>query len=137
MSTLDLTPIVQPILEIAGTVATGLIAVYVPKLVTAFSTRTGIQLTEQQRQTVLGSVQTAAGEIETMLDQDALQIAHINVANSTVLAKAQAAVDAVPAAAAALGVTPAGMARMIVGAVDTGSRTATAAPAAAPALRAV
>lgn len=125
---LDLTPIVQPILAVLGVVSTGLLAIYVPRALTAFQTRTGIMLTDQQRAAVLGAVQTAAGVLETRMDQGTLQAAHITVANPVVLAQAQAAINAVPRAAAALGMTTDGVARMIVGAVDTAPRVV-AAPA--------
>ena len=119
----DLTPIVQPILAAAGAVIAGLAAVYVPKAIAAFETRTGIQLTENQRQTVKGAVDTAAGVLETALDQGAAKVEHIAVGTTQVQTQAQAVINAVPDAAAALGLTVAGVSRMIVGAVDTGSRT--------------
>lgn len=125
MSTLDLTPIVQPILAALGLVITGLLGVYVPKAISAFEKRTGIMLTDQQRATMLGAVQTAAGVLETDLDKGALKVAHISVSNPAVLAQASAAIAAVPVAAAALGVTPDSVARMIVGAVDTASHSPT------------
>lgn len=124
MSTVDLTPIVQPILALAGTAIAGLLAVYVPKAISAFEKRTGIMLTDQQRATVMGAVQTAAGVIETDLDKGALAISHVNISNSAIRAQATAAIAAVPDAAAALGVTPDSVARMIVGAVDTGAHGA-------------
>ena len=117
----DLTPVVQPMLATAGTVIAALLAIYVPKAIAAFTAWTGVALTEQQRAQVLGSVQTAAGMIETKLDQGALNAAHVNVANDDIRAEAQAAIAAVPRAAAALGMTVDGVSRMIVGKVDTGA----------------
>jgi hypothetical protein len=118
---LDFSAVVQPILAVIGTVIAGLLTVYVPKALAAFQARTKIQLTDQQRATVLGAVRTAAGVIETTLDQGALRLAHVNVTNATVRDEATAAINAVPVAAAALNMTVDGMARMIVGAVDTGA----------------
>jgi hypothetical protein len=115
----DLSPIVQPILAVTGAVITGLLAIYVPKGIAAFQTYTGIQLTDQQRAIILGAVQTAAGNLETQLDQGALRVAHINIANATVRSEAVAAINAVPDAMAALNMTTDGVARMIVGKVDT------------------
>jgi len=46
-------------------------------------------------------------------------LAHIDIANPAVRAEAANAINAVPNAAAALGMTVDGVARMIVGAVDT------------------
>lgn len=116
---LDLTPIVQPILAVIGAVIAGLLAIYVPRALTLLQARTKIELTDQQRATVLGAVQTAAGMIETRLDQGVLQVARIDIANPTVRAEAAAAISAVPLAAAALTMTVDGVARMIVGAIDT------------------
>ena len=128
---LDLTPVFQPVLETAGLAVAGLIGIYVPKCLAAFEARTGIMLSEQQRQVVLGAVQTAAGVIETRLDQGAMQLAHIDVGNPAVLAEAHALLSAVPEAGRAMGLTPDAVARMIVGRIDTASRMP-AAPVAVP-----
>jgi hypothetical protein len=116
---LDLSVILQPILEVVGIVIAAMLSVFVRRLLAAFQTRTGIQLTELQRATVLGAVQTAAGTIETRLDQGVMRVSHVDVGNPIVRSEAAAALNAVPAAAAALNVTVDGVARMIVGAVDT------------------
>jgi hypothetical protein len=116
---LDLTPIVQPILAVAGSVIAALLAIYVPKALAAFTARTGIMLTELQRAQILGAVQTAAGTIETKLDQRILNASHVNVANDDVRAEAASAIAAVPDAMAGQGMTQAGVARMIVGRVDS------------------
>ena len=129
MSAVDLTPITTPIMTVLGTIITGLLVIYVPKALDVFQRLAGVQLTEQQRQTILGAVQTAAGKIETKLDQGMLQVSHVTVDNPTVQGEAQAAINAVPTAAAALGMTVGGVARMIVGRADTASH-GVAAPAA-------
>jgi hypothetical protein len=115
----DLTSITQPILTVLGTIITGLLVIYVPKALDAFQKWAGVQLTEQQRQTILGSVQTAAGKIETKLDQSLLNVSHVTVDNPIIRQEAQSAIAAVPTAAAALGMTEDSVARMIVGRVDT------------------
>jgi hypothetical protein len=121
VSTLDLSPILTPLTQIAGIAITGLLAIYIPKALAAFQARTGIQLTDQQRATVLGAVQTAAGNLETKLDQGVIKVAQINVNNPAIQAQAQAAINAVPDAMKALNMTPDSVARMIVGKADTGS----------------
>jgi hypothetical protein len=123
-STLDLSAIVQPLLAVIGTVISGLLAIYVPRGLAAFQARTGIELTDQQRAVVLGAVRTAAGVVETKLDQGVMRADHVEVANPMVRAEAVAAINAVPAAAAALNMTVNGVARMIVGAVDTAAHGA-------------
>lgn len=125
---IDLTPILQTLVAIAATVLTGLAGIYVPKAIAAFQERTGVVLTENQRQTILGAVQTAAGVLETKLDQGAIAVAHVNVTDPRVQDIARQAINAVPVAAAALGMTVDSVARMVVGAVDTGSHGATPAP---------
>jgi hypothetical protein len=129
---LDLSVIVQPILAVTGAVIVSLLAIYVPKALAAFQARTEIQLTDQQRATVLGAVRTAAGMVETLLDQGAMRVAHVDIANPTVRAEAAAAINAVPLAAAALNMTVNGVARMIVGAVDTGAHGAMAPASVSP-----
>lgn len=119
MASVDLTPIIEPIIALIGATITGLIAVYVPRALNAFEKRTGIQLTENQRKTVQDAVGTAAGVLETDLDKGALRVAHININNPEIQKQAQAVINAVPKDAAALGMTVDGVARMIVGATNT------------------
>lgn len=127
---LDFQVIVQPILEVIGLAIAAFITTYVPRVIAAFEARTGIQFTEQQRAIMLGSVQTSAGELQTLIDQKALDIAHVNVSNPVILAKARGAIDAVSNASKALGMTEAGVARMLVGRLDTSA--ANNVPAVAP-----
>jgi len=119
MSTIDLSPILTPIIQIVGIVVGLLVTAYVPIALAAFQKRTGIQLTDQQRATVLGAVQTAAGTLETKLDQGVVKVAQINVGDSAVAEQAQKAINAVPDAMKALGMTQDSVARIIVGKVDT------------------
>lgn len=126
-TTIDLTPIVQPILAVIGAVIAGLLAIYAPRALDAFAARTKIQLTDQQRAAFLGAVQTGAGVIETQLDQGILKVAHVDVANPAIRDEARAVINAVPIAAGALNMTIDGTARMIVGAIDTGAHGSTTA----------
>jgi hypothetical protein len=121
---IDLSAIVQPILAITGAVISGLLAIYVPRGLATFQARTGIELTDQQRAVVLGAVRTAAGVLETRLDQGVIRVSHVEIANPVVRTEAIAAINAVPNAAAALNLTVEGVARMIVGAVDTAAHGA-------------
>ena len=116
--------VVQPLFAVIGTVIAGVLAIYVPRALAAFEARTRIVLTDQQRATVLGAVQTAAGMIETTLDQGAMLMAHVGIASPAVRAEAANAIKMVPVAAGALNMTVDGMARMIVGAVETRRRVA-------------
>ncbi len=125
---IDLTPIIQPILAVIGAVIASVLAIYIPKALAAFQARTGIQLTDQQRATVLGAVQTAAGVVETKLDQKALSVAQVTVRDPIIRAEALQVIVAVPNAAAALGMTVDGVSRMIVGKVDTAAHGPVAPP---------
>lgn len=116
----DFSAIIQPILAAVGAIIAGFIASYAPKALAAFQDRTKIQLTENQRQTILGAVRTAAGKLETQLDQGILKAGHITVSNPAVAKEVQAAINAAPGAMAALDMTPEKVASMVVGSVNTG-----------------
>ena len=122
-TTLDLTAVVQPLLAVAGLVIAGYIAKYLGRLLEVANAHFHLNLTDQQIAAFTAAVQTAAGVVETMIDQKAMSVAHVTVTNDGIRAQAQAIVDAAPEAAAMLNLTEAGVAKMIVGAVDTGSRT--------------
>jgi hypothetical protein len=96
-----------------------MLKIYVPMAIDAFNRRTGIHQTEEQRANLIALVNTAAGQIETKLDQGVMSVAHVHVDNPTVLAAAQNLVALAPVVTANLGVTADGVAAMIVGAVDT------------------
>lgn len=119
MGSVDLTTIIQAFEGVLATVITGLIITYVPKALAAFQAHTGVVLTENQRQTFLDATKTAAGILETRLDQGLMSIEHINITNAAVAAQAQAVINAVPRAAAALGMTQAATTRILIGMVDT------------------
>ena len=121
---IDLTPLLAPVLQIAGIAASAVIGIYFPKAIAAFEARTHVQLTDQQVTAIRGAIATSAGILETQIDQGVLSVAHIQVGSPAVEAQAQALINAVPRASAALGLSIPDVARMIVGAVDTGSRTA-------------
>lgn len=131
----DLSAIMQPIFAVIGTVIAGVLAIYAPKALAAFQAQIGLQLTDQQRATVLGAVRTAAGMIETTLDQGAMRGAHVDIANPAVRAEAVNAINAVPVAAAALNMTVDSIARMIVGAVDISTHGIATAVATTAAIR--
>lgn len=119
MSSVDLTTIIQAFEGVLATVITGLIITYVPKALAAFQAHTGVVLTENQRQTFLDAAKTAAGIIETRIDQGLMGIEHVNITNWAIANQAQAVINAVPRAAAALGMTQDATARILIGMVDT------------------
>ncbi len=128
-----LAPIIQAITAGIALVITGLIGIYVPKAIAAFERRTGVQVTAQQQATILGAATTAAGILQTKLDQGLLQIAHIAVDDPAVVSQATQAIARVPQAAAALDKSVPSMAATIVGLVDTTPKpTIIVAPAPSP-----
>lgn len=124
MSGAEFDPIIQAFVAAIGLAITTLVGIFVPKALAAFQERTGIQLSAQQQATVMAAAQTAAGILQTKLDQGALKIEHIDVGNSAVLEQARAALARVPVAAAAMNKTLPSMAETIVGLVDTTPRPA-------------
>ena len=119
MTAADFAPVIQGVATVLATIVTALAAIYVPRAIAAFELRTGISLTDQQRATVIGAAATAAGIIQTKIDQGLIKVADVNVNSPTVRAEAIAAVLRVPDSAAALKTTPDAMAAIIVGKVDT------------------
>lgn len=95
--------------------------VVVPWAIVAYQKRTGVQVTDQQRAAVQAALVTAAGIIQTKMDQRVLSVAEIKPENPIVLAEAGAALATVPISAAAEGTTQAVAARIIVGQVNTKS----------------
>lgn len=111
--------IVPPVLTAASAIFAGAVAIYAPKFLAAFQNRTGIQLSENQRQVVLGAVATAAGTLETSLDNGVLRTGHIAPLNASVREQASAVIKAVPIEADAMHMTIDSLSRMIVGKVNT------------------
>lgn len=93
--------------------------VVVPWAIVAYQTRTGVQVTDQQRAAIQNAAKTTAGIVETMLDQKTMPIASVTPDNKTILDLATAAVGRVPAAASAQNTTPEEMAALVVGLADT------------------
>lgn len=120
---LDYSPLVAPVLAVVWGVVAGFGVKVLNKGINAFSARTGVAIDAQHREAFIGGVKTAAGVIETAIDQGLMNVAHVEISNPQILAQAQAVVVALPDAAMALGMTINGTARMIIGAVDTGSRS--------------
>jgi hypothetical protein len=114
-----LSVVIHPLVAVVGTIFTAMVAYYLPKFLAAFENRTGIELTEAQRQTVIGAVTTAAGVLETALDRGDLKTLDIAAAHPAVKTQAAQVLDAVPKAAAAFGLTVPDVARLIVSRVDT------------------
>jgi hypothetical protein len=122
--------LLQAVATALGAVITFLVAHYAPRAIAAFETRTGIQLSDQQRAAVLNAAQTQAGIVETMIQQGAIKLADVTPTSPAMIDHAKQALARVPNAAAAQGTTPVAMAAIIVGKADTVS-AASARPAGA------
>lgn len=112
----DWAPVIQPIVEIAVTLIGAFGVVLARQAIAAFEARTHVQLTEQQRATVIGAVQTAAGMVKLELAKG-LPLSEVHPSSSAIQAIASTATAGVMESIAALGVTPEGVAKMIVGRV--------------------
>ena len=123
MTWADFAPIfaalVAALMTAVGLMVRAAIHLYVPRLLDLLEMHTKIQLTNQQREAIEGALQTAAGNIETKLQQGDLQLSQIKPTDPEMLAAARAALSRVPAATAAVGITPEVAATVIVGKADT------------------
>jgi hypothetical protein len=125
-------PIIQAVLTGIALLITTLIGIYVPRAIAAVEARTGIQVSAQMQATVMQAATTAAGILQTKLDQGVLKITHINVTDPTVAAEAVAALARVPDAAAAMNKSLPSMIETIVGLVDTAPKPTVLLTAAPP-----
>jgi Asp-tRNA(Asn)/Glu-tRNA(Gln) amidotransferase B subunit len=121
--TMGLATFIQPLIGVANIGIATLLTTYVPKALAAFTAHTGTILTDQQRAMVLGAVKTAAGTIETLIDQTDLHVTDVTTANEHVRKQADKVIANAPDAAKKLGLDHEKIAEMIVGAVDTKGRT--------------
>lgn len=106
-----------------------LTTVVIPWAIMAYQKRTGVQVTDQQRAAVQATLTTAAGIIQTSLDQGKLRTADIREDHGAVRAQAIAALARVPDAATAQGMTTEAAAAIIVGRVDTSEKLVMGLPA--------
>lgn len=121
----DLAPIIQALIAGCALAITALIGVLVPRAISAFERRTGVQITDQQRAAVMQAMRTEAGMLETALQQGVVKLAQVKPDSPEMITRARAALARVPDAAAAVGTSPQAAAAILVGATDT----AVAAPA--------
>jgi hypothetical protein len=115
--------LIQSFMALIGLVLTTLIGVYVPRAIAAFERKTGIVETQQQRDAIMGAVQTAAGLLQAQLNQGLLKVSDLRPSSAVVLQQAAAALDRVPQAAQAQGTTTSAAAVMIAARVDTSPKT--------------
>jgi hypothetical protein len=91
----------------------------IPWAIRAYQNRTRVQVTDQQRAAVQSALTTAAGLVETRLDQGDLKLSDVVPDHPEILAEASAALARVPDAAAAVGISLNAAAHIVVGRVDT------------------
>lgn len=114
----DWTPVIQAAAELVTTIA-------VPWFLIEYRRRTGINLADQQRASIYHAVDTAAGLVQTELDQGKISVADLKPEHPAVQAEAIAALRSVPDAAEAQNATVEFMARKIVAQVDTSPKVLT------------
>jgi hypothetical protein len=93
--------------------------IIIPFAIWAYQQRTGVQVTDQQRAAVNATVATAAGIIQTQIDQGLLKVADVHADYPAIQQQAVAALKRVPDSAASQGTTLATIADKIVATVDT------------------
>lgn len=113
----DLSAVFNPVLGTLGLILAGMLTWLANRAIAALQARNLLHLTDQQRAAVLGAVQTGAGILSADLARGVLPLAEMRIGSRQVRSVAQQALAAVPVAAAALGMTEAGAAAMVVGAV--------------------
>jgi hypothetical protein len=119
MTAADFVPIFQALIAAAALVLTTLTGIYVPKLIAAFERRTDVVVTDQERASVMQSITTATGLIQTRIDQGLLKVSEVSPVNPVVLKEASAALARVPDSATAQKTSVDAAAAMIVARVDT------------------
>lgn len=93
--------------------------IVIPLAVWAYHARTGVQIAAGQVAAVQAALTTAAGIIQTDIDQGRLKVADVAVDHPAIIQAAHDALARVPDSAAAQGTTLAAAAQIIVGRVNT------------------
>jgi len=115
MNSVDLSPLITPILGALGLVLAGLLTLIANKAINALQTRNLIHLTAQQQAAVVGAMSTGAGILMARVARGVVPLEHVNVTSAEVANLAREAIARVPDYASALGVTEESAAAMLVG----------------------
>lgn len=114
---IDISAILVPALQVSGLVLTGVAGLCVDKARAVLHNRFHMDFTDQQVQRVHEAADTAAGVVNMMLARGAMSVHEVHTDNPDVIALAATALNAVPKASDALGLTVPDVAHMIVGRV--------------------
>src|SRR3954468_11672582 len=106
--------IISSIATILGTVLTGILLTLINKGLSLLQLKYNIQLTEQQKDTIRGAVDTGAGLIEHAISAGLLTASEVAATNPVVQKIAAQAMDNVKESAQRLTVTPDVATRMII-----------------------
>jgi hypothetical protein len=90
--------------------------------------RTGVAINDQQIASVQAALNTAAGIIQTQIDQGKLKVSDVTPGNPKVIDQVQAAILSVPDSAAGQKLSEANAARIVVGKVNTAPKVVTFSP---------
>jgi hypothetical protein len=116
-TTIDVSVILGPVVAFATATVSLLLNKAADKFVAVMKRRLDLDLSAKQVQAVHDAMDTASGVVTAMLTKGEMQLKDVHVANPQVQALVQLALAAVPAAAAATGITPDYAAHMVVGRV--------------------
>lgn len=114
MNTINLAPVLDPIIQVAAVVLLGLVVPALNKFAAFFAARTHVILSNQALDAVRGAVNTAATMLQTaaLKAVDKSAVLHVNSADMAVAVNH--VLSSVPDALARLGVTPATLANKIL-----------------------
>lgn len=126
--------VAQSVLGLASAVIATLVTIYTPRVIKAFEKKTDTEWTEEQRQIVLSAAQTAAGNIETAIDQKRMAVGDVHPSHRIVATNVDqiAARPTVVTAMNALNMSTDYLGHIVVGKVNTGTRTPMAVETTAP-----
>ena len=96
-----------------------IVSLAIPWAIFEYQKRTGIQITDQQRNAIYNALNTAKGMLQTQLDQGRLRISDITPSSTAVVEAAKAALARVPDSAKAQATSVASAAEIIIGRLDT------------------
>jgi len=116
-TSVDLSPILTPALEVLGAVLASLVSAAFVWAVNELRKKNILQTTDQQVQAMRGSIQTSAGIAMSNLAIGLMPMESVKIGNPEMRSLALRAIAAVPTAAGALGVTEASATQMVVGAI--------------------
>lgn len=121
---LDLSSVVNPVLEVAIAVVVALVPVFVNRILKLAESRFHVTVSQTAATAVMTAAVNASGAVKALLRSGAMQLSEVNVSNPAVLKAARVAVSLAGDAADQLGLTEEGVAHLIVSHIEHSLPTA-------------